>query len=75
MSDVDQQIAKDKLNPQNTPTQDQLIAKDKQNPQNNPAAFDPTGKSPEEIQDARNKGLVDESAYELARWLKIARGR
>ena len=48
-----------------------------------PAAFDPTGKTPAEIQDARNKGLIDESVSNhvvfgqeesLARIIRLARG-
>ena len=48
-----------------------------------PAAFDPTGKTPAEIQDARNKGLIDESTSNhvvfgqeesLARIISLARG-
>jgi hypothetical protein len=44
-----------------------------------PAAFDPTGKTPAEIQDARNKGLIDESVGfqndELSRIISLVHHR
>ena len=44
-----------------------------------PAAFDPTGKTPAQIQDARNKGLIDESVSfrnnELSRILTLVHHR
>ena len=67
MSDVDQQIAKDKLNPQNTPTTAQLIDKDKQNVQNNPAAAS-LASAPGSKADTTPVKESDE----LARWLRIA---
>jgi len=67
MSDVDQQIAKDKLNPQNTPTTAQLIDKDKQNVQNNPAAASLASAPGSKADTAPVK-----ESDELARWLRIA---
>jgi LysM repeat protein len=64
MSDVDQQIAKDKLNPQNTPTTAQLIDKDKQNVQNTPKFTPKSDETPT---------ATNESDNELARWLRIAK--